>query len=191
MNNSSRRDRYEPGAAYGAGIEKNGDTWTLVVVRDFAHPPTRVWEAITDPEHLREWAPFDADRNLGMVGTAMLTTVGAPSLHVTETRITRADEPYALEFSWGGSDMRWELEPRGESGTRLRLWHNIDKRFIAMGASGWPLCFDVLASTLDGDPIGRTVGSDALKVNGWHQLHANYATLLGVTPPANEHREAQ
>jgi uncharacterized protein YndB with AHSA1/START domain len=184
MNPGSRRDSYRPGAAYGAEIEKHGEQWTLVVVRDFAHPPTRVWEAITDPEHLREWAPFDADRNLGIVGTATLTTVGAPSPHVTETRITRADAPHALEFSWGGNEMRFELEPRGEHGTRLRLWHNIDKRFIAMGASGWHLCFDVLASTLDDEPIGRTVGADALNVNGWHQLHREYATLLGVAQPS-------
>jgi uncharacterized protein YndB with AHSA1/START domain len=191
MNRRSRRDSYQPGAAYGADIEKNGEQWTLVIVRDFAHPPARVWEAITDPEHLREWAPFDADRNLDTVGTALLTTVGAPSLHVTETRITRADPPRALEFSWGGSDMRWELEPRAESGTRLRLWHNIDKRFIAMGASGWHLCFDVLASTLDGDPIGRTVGADAFSVNGWHQLHAEYARLLGVDQPSHQSPEAR
>jgi hypothetical protein len=29
-------------------------------------------------------------------------------------------------------DMRWELEPLG-GGTRLTLWHSIDRRFISWG----------------------------------------------------------
>src|SRR3954449_9447611 len=85
------RAQYTPGAAHGAEVRKDGEKWTLVLVRDLPHPPAKVWTAITDPEHLREWAPFDSDRSLGAVGTVTLTTVGAPKPHVTESRITRAD----------------------------------------------------------------------------------------------------
>jgi hypothetical protein len=28
---------------------------------------------------------------------------------VSETTVTRADAPKALEYNWGGFDMRWEL----------------------------------------------------------------------------------
>src|SRR3954464_2847334 len=107
----SSRERYEPGAASGAQIRKAGEQWTLVLVRDLPHPPAKVWKALTEPEHLREWAPFDAHLNLGAVGPAKLSTVGRP--HVSETRVKRADAPKALEFSWGGQDIRWELEPLG------------------------------------------------------------------------------
>ena len=131
-------------------FEKMEDNWTLVLVRDLRHPPAKVWQALTDPEHLREWAPFDSDRNLGTVGTATLSTVGAPTPHVSETHVKRADAPKALEFSWGGQDIRWELEPLGGGGTRLTLWHNIDRRFISMGAAGWHICFDVLDRLLAG-----------------------------------------
>ncbi len=58
----SARQSYQPGPAQGARIHKEGENWTLVLVRDLRHPPTKVWEAITDPAHLREWAPFDAAR---------------------------------------------------------------------------------------------------------------------------------
>jgi uncharacterized protein YndB with AHSA1/START domain len=51
------REQYAPGAASGAEIRKDGDRWTLVLVRDLHHPPAKVWKALTDPEHLREWAP--------------------------------------------------------------------------------------------------------------------------------------
>ena len=69
--------------------------------------------------------------------------------------------------------MRWNLEPRG-NGTRLTLWTNIDRRFISMGAAGWHICLDVLDHLLDGDPLGRIVGPDALKFGGWQKLNAEY-----------------
>ena len=176
------REQYAPGAASGAEIRKDGDNWTLVLVRDLRHPPARVWEALTDPAHLREWAPFDSDRNLGTVGTAQLSTVGAPTPYVSETQIKRADPPKALEFNWGGKDIRWELEPVG-GGTRLTLWHNIDRGYIAMGAAGWHICFDVLDRFLAGESIGRLVGPDAMKFGGWQRLNAEYAWQLGIESP--------
>ena len=171
---------YKPGPAFGGSIEKEGESWRLVLVRELRHPPEKVWTALSEPEHLRAWAPFDADRSLGSVGTAKLTTVGAPAAHVTEGKVTRADAPRTLEFTWGGNDLRWELAPSGERGTRLTLWHAISRPYIAMGAAGWHVCFDVLDAHLAGDPIGRTVGPDAMQVEGWHQLHGEYAKLLGV-----------
>jgi uncharacterized protein YndB with AHSA1/START domain len=174
------REQYTPGPAAGADIQKDGEKWTLVVVRNLSHPPTKVWRAITDPEHLREWAPFDSDRSLASVGTAQLSTVGAPTPMVAETQVKRADEPKLLEFNWGGQDLRWELEPLSNGGTKLTLWHNIDRRFIALGAAGWHLCFDVLDRALAGQPIGRIVGGDAMKLEGWQRLHAEYAKQFGV-----------
>ena len=179
----SSREEYTPGAAFGAEIQKAGEEWTLVLVRELRHPPANVWRALTDPEHLREWAPFDSDRNLGAVGTAKLTTVGAPTPHITETQVKRADAPRALEYNWGGGDMRWELEPLGDRGTRLTLWANINRAYIAMGAAGWHVCFDVLERLLSGQPIGRIAGPDAMKIDGWQRLHAEYARQFGVQTP--------
>jgi len=178
------REQYAPGAASGARVQKDGEKWTLVLVRELAHPPAKVWKALTDPEHLREWAPFDSDRTLGSVGSAQLTTVGAPKPMVAETQIKRADAPKLLEFNWGGQDIRWELEPLADSGTRLTLWHNIDRRFIAMGAAGWHVCIDVLAGHLEGHPLGRIVGPEAMQISGWQRLHAEYAQQFGVEIPA-------
>ncbi len=188
------REQYTPGPASGAEVRKDGEKWALILVRELRHSPEKVWQALTDPAQLREWAPFDADKSLAAVGnTVKLTTVGAPSLHVTETKVTRADAPNSLEYNWGGFDMRWELEalqpatPKRDGanagGTRLTLWTNIDRRFIAMGAAGWHLCFDVLDHLLSGDPLGRIVGPDAMKVGGWPRLLAEYAQQFGVETP--------
>jgi uncharacterized protein YndB with AHSA1/START domain len=177
------REQYMPGPAVGAHIHKEGEKWTLVLVRDLRHTPEKVWEALTDPAHLREWAPFDADGNLGTVGASVkLTTVGAPAARVTETTVTRADAPELLEYKWGNFDMRWELEAV-ERGTRLTLWVNIGHRFIAMGAAGWHVCFDVLDHHLSGTPIGRIAGPEAMNFSGWQRLNAEYATQFGIESP--------
>ncbi len=178
------REQYTPGPASGARVQKDGEKWTLVVARLLRHPPEKVWLALTDPVHLREWAPFDADGNLGKVGTAKLTTVGAPGPMVSETRVTRADAPRSLEYSWGENELRWELEPQG-SGTRLTLWHNIERNFIAMGAAGWHICFDVLERSLADQPIGRMVGPGLMKFEGWQRLHAEYAKQFKETKETN------
>jgi len=179
----SSRENYEPGPAAGAEIRKDGEKWTLVLVKELRHAPEKVWQALTDPAHLREWAPFDADRSLDTVGTTVkLTTVGAPAPLVSETKVTRADAPNVLEYKWGDGDIRWELEDFG-GGTRLTLWHNIDRRFIAMGAAGWHICLDVLDHLLSGTPVGRIVGGDAMKFGGWQRLHAEYAKQFGVETP--------
>jgi uncharacterized protein YndB with AHSA1/START domain len=177
------RAQYTPGPANVAQVEKHGEQWTLVLVRELRHAPEKVWRAITDPAHLREWAPFDADGSLGTVGTTVkLTTVGAPTPRVTETTVTRAEAPQVLEYNWGGFDMRWRLEPFS-GGTRLTLWTNIDRRFMSMGAAGWHICFDVLDRHLAGQPIGRLVGPDAMKFGGWQRLNADYARQFGIEAP--------
>src|SRR4029079_16446 len=90
--------------------------------------------------------------------------------------------PKVLEYKWGGNDIRWELEALGHS-TRLTLWHNIDRRFISMGAAGWHICFDVLDRFLAGQPIGRIVGADAMKFGGWQGLSAEYGPQFGAEAP--------
>jgi uncharacterized protein YndB with AHSA1/START domain len=172
------RAEYAPGPASGATIEKDGEKWTLVVVRELRHPPELVWEAITDPAQLAEWAPFDADRNLATVGPVTMSMARTPKPTVFETAVKRAEAPRLLEYTWGGSDLRWQLEPLG-SGTRLTLWHRIDHRFIAWGAAGWQISFDVLDRLLAGAPIGRIAGGDAMQY-GWKRLVDEYSKQFGI-----------
>jgi uncharacterized protein YndB with AHSA1/START domain len=174
------REQYAPGPANVAQVRKDGENWTLVLVRELRHSREKVWQALTDPAHLREWAPFEADGSLGTAGNSVeLTTVGAPASMVSDTTVTRADAPEVLVYNWGDREMRWELEPLGR-GTRLTLWTSIDRRFISMGAAGWHICFDVLDHLLSGTPLGRIAGPDALTFEGWQRLNADYAKQFDV-----------
>jgi len=179
----SDREHYDPGPARGAQVRKDGEKWTLILVRELRHPPEKVWQALTDPAHLREWAPFVTDGSLGTVGTVNLTWTGTPQ--VLETRVTRADAPRVLEYG----DMRWELEPF-VGGTRLTLWHSIDRRFIAWGAAGWHICLDVLDRLLAGEAIGLIVGAAALKF-GWQRLNTEYARQFDMETPRHPSEAAQ
>src|SRR5260370_10075214 len=119
------REQYTPGPASGAQVRKDGEKWTLILVRELRHSPEKVWQALTEPAHLREWAPFVADGSLGTVGaTVKLTWVGAPT--PIETTVTRADAPRLLEYN----DIRWELEALGVR-TRLTLMPTVVLRFVS------------------------------------------------------------
>ncbi len=180
----SDREQYTPGPASGAQIKKDGEKWALILVRELRHSPEKVWQALTDPAHLHEWAPFDVDASLATVGTVKLTWAGTPTS--IETKVTRADAPKLLEYG----DTRWELEPFA-NGTRLTLWHSIDRRFISMGAAGWHIAFDVLDRLLAGQPIKRIAGGDAMKFAGWQRLNAEYAKQFGVELPSWPPKAAQ
>ena len=171
------RQPYTPGPAAGAEVRKDGEKWTLILVRQLRHPPETVWKALINPAEVREWAPFVVDGNLDTVGaTVNLTWVGNPQ--PISTRITRVDAPNVLEYG----DIRWELEASG-GGTRLTLWATINRRFVSMGDAGWHIALDVLDHLLDGTPIGRLAGGDAMMTEGWQRLNVEYAKQFGVEPP--------
>lgn len=174
----SFREQYVPGPASGAQVQKDGERWTLILVRDLRHPAAMVWQALIDPVQLREWAPFEVDGDLSKVGaTVKLTWAGTGN--VSEAQVTQSHAPHVLEFG----DIRWELESMGR-GTRITLWHNIDRRFVAWGAAGWHICFDVLDNLLGGTPIGRIAGRDAMNF-GWQQLVSEYASQFGAETPGS------
>jgi uncharacterized protein YndB with AHSA1/START domain len=176
-------ETYMPGPAAGASVRKEGEKWTLILVRELRHPPAKVWQALTDPAQLSEWAPFDADRSLAAEGPVKLSTIGTPQ--VSESIVKHADAPRLLEYTWGGMDLRWELAAIG-GGTRLTLWHNIDRGYISWGAAGWHIAFDVLDRFLAGEPIGRIAGPEAMKFAGWQRLVAEYAKQFRVQAPGHD-----
>lgn len=168
---------YTPGPASAAQVMKDGDKWTLVLVRELRHSPDKVWLALTDPGQISEWAPFEVDAGLASAGTTVnLKWTGAPT--PLPTTVTRADAPKSLEYG----DIRWELEAQGV-GTRLTLWHSINKNFVSMGAAGWHIALDILNLLLAGTPIARIAGGDATRFEGWQRLNAEYASQFGIEPP--------
>lgn len=171
---------FDPGPLATVDSEATGEGWTLVFVRDLRHPPGKVWEALTDPDQLRQWAPFGSDRSLGATGPATLTMLDGDAEVVSSVaEVIQADRPRLLAYTWGDDVLRWELEPV-DTGTRLTLRHTLaDRDFLAKVGAGWHLCLLVAERLLDGDPIGPIRGAEALEY-GWEKLQVEYAAELGT-----------
>ncbi len=97
---------------------------------ELAHPVERVWLALTDPEALAAWM-MPVENFAPVVGREF--TVRAKPMPgwdgVVHCRVTEADEPHTLAYTWRGSRMRttttvtWRLSALDGGGTRLRLHH--------------------------------------------------------------------
>jgi len=107
------------------------ETRTLVMERDFPHPPNKVWRAITQPHLIAEWLlPNDFVAAQGHRFT--LQSPGAPGWSGRiDCAVREIDPGRRLSYSWntGGGE---EAMPRFESvvtltlepipgGTRLRM----------------------------------------------------------------------
>ena len=98
------RAQYAPGPASGARVRKRTErSGRLFSVRELRHSPEKVWQALTDPAHLREWAPFDADGNLGAAGsTVKLTTRGSAcaARYRNHRDAGRCSQPARVQVGW-------------------------------------------------------------------------------------------
>ena len=159
----------------------DGERWTLVFVRDLPHPPERVWTALTEPEELRAWSPYTADRSLARTGDVTLTMFANADEEADALpgSVTRAEPSRLLEYRLGADLLVWELEPLGD-GTRLTLSHTVaGSDWLPKVAAGWHICLDVAERLLEGRPVTPIRGEDAME-HGWQALHDAYAERLGA-----------
>lgn len=135
--------------------------YALTFERGLAHPPSKVWRALTEPAHLGEWFPavveFDLTPGapLRFVPTPeQRRRLGLTDADSTHGEVTRVDPLHVLEYTWAGEVLRWELHPEGAGTCRLVFTHICDARdsAVAQGA-GWHAALEVLEALLDGRPV--------------------------------------
>lgn len=135
------------------GLRPAGSRWEIVFTPWLAHPPERVWWALTEPESLRVWFPNEMHGDRSEGSRLRFTFPGKGGEGAFEGEMRTWDPPRALAFRWGEDELRFELGPEGE-GTRLTLVDSIDDGGrAARDAAGWHECLDRLQGHLDGrDP---------------------------------------
>ena len=161
-------------------LEEVDGRWRLRFDRRIAHPPGRLWRALTEPEHLAAWFPtgIEGDRTAGAMLTFPFPEQAFPAM---DGVMLACEPPSLLEFTWGGDTLRFEVSPDGD-GSRLRLIVWLDERGKAVrDGAGWHECLDVLQAHLDGRPAGRPGAR-------WQELAAVYRQAFGpeaatVGPP--------
>ncbi|GGJ83686.1 hypothetical protein GCM10011583_14180 [Streptomyces camponoticapitis] len=138
---------------FSSSLSGAGDGRTaLRMERQLAHPPQRVWDAITQPAHLARWFPSEVSVDLRPGGEIGFHFPGDPGPGMTG-RVTDADEPRLFAFTWDEDHLSWEITPDGD-GSRLLLVHTFGDRFGAASfASGWQICVTALGQVLDGGPV--------------------------------------
>ncbi|MEV4508429.1 SRPBCC family protein [Dactylosporangium sp. NPDC049525] len=169
---------FDPGPPAAVTYEQElDDRWTLRFTRDLRHPPERVWQALTDPSLLDQWAPFTALRDLGTPGDATLVMVDGETRVPLDATVRVAEPPALLVYEWGPDLLRWELAPI-DGGTRLTLRHTTGGRdMLGKVTAGWHLCVRVLELLLDGTPHGVIRGGDAKRF-GFDDLCAAYESRI-------------
>ncbi|MUL43277.1 hypothetical protein FZ103_19250 [Streptomonospora sp. PA3] len=129
-----------------------GDEWELRFERRFAHPPQKVWRAVTEPEHLSRWYPFTAtefDPRVG--GTIRFSDEDGTELRaeITEFLPPRVFAFQEHDEEAGTQGLRIELEPDGD-GCRLVFVHSFaDSTWAEQTEAGWVRCLDELARVVD------------------------------------------
>jgi len=130
------------------------DTRSVIIERDFACPPERLWRALTQPHLLEEWLMKTDFQPVVGHRFDFRADWGAVSCQVMEVEPQRT-----LTYSWGalGVDtiVTWTLTPTG-SGTHLRMEQSgfrADQQQAYHGArAGWPRFlakFDEVLARLD------------------------------------------
>ena len=122
----------------------------VVFERSLAHPVEAVWRAVTETGELAHWFPSSVEVDLRAGGRMRFVHAdgGAPP---AAGEVLELEPPRRFAFSWGEERLRFELEPAGEEGTRLRLTHFLSTRAqAARDAAGWHVCLDRLGDHLGG-----------------------------------------
>jgi uncharacterized protein YndB with AHSA1/START domain len=99
------------------------------IVRDYPHPPSKVWRVLTEPALMALWG-MRPEGYQSLVGTRF-KLIGEPNKHwrgFVECVVLEVREPSKLRYSWVGDDngsetiVSYTLEAL-PAGTRLRFEH--------------------------------------------------------------------
>jgi len=99
------------------------------IERTYNAPISKVWEAITDKNKMKEWY-FDLAEFKPEVGFEFEFTAGDDNVKYRHLcKVTQVVEGSKIAYTWrydgreGNSEVTWELFPEGEQ-TRLKLTHS-------------------------------------------------------------------
>lgn len=135
----------------------------IVRVVEIAHPPERVWAALTTAEGLAGWFGDTASIDLRPGGSALMTWAAG---HRADMRVERVEEPRVFGFTWQivglpkddprRTYVEFTVEPVG-AGTRLtvvesgfaQLPEDAHRKAYGGNVEGWASELGELVSYLD------------------------------------------
>lgn len=130
--------------------ETSSETLSVVVERDIAHPPEKIWRALTQPHLLEEWLMKNQFKPVVDHRFNLSADWGTVECQVQSVEVNRT-----LSYTWDTKDLRsvvvWTLTPTSR-GTLLRMEQSgfrQDQQPYYRGATvGWPRFLDGLEQVL-------------------------------------------
>ncbi len=153
-------------------LEQADGRWRLRFTRRLAHPPEKVWRALTESQHLAAWFPTTVEGERAE-GAKLRFTFPNDEAPPFDGELLSYRPPELLEFRWGPDTLRFELRPDG-AGTELTLFDVLEEKGkAARDGAGWHVCLDWLGRHLDGVDTGRAESDE------WKAAHASYVERFG------------
>jgi uncharacterized protein YndB with AHSA1/START domain len=131
------------------------ETRSVVVEREFAFPPEKIWRALTQPHLIEEW--LMKNDFMPIVGHRFnLHSTPRPDVNIVlDCQVLVVDPGKTLSYTWVGLGLEtvitWTLTPTS-AGTYLRMEQSgfrSDQRQAYGGArSGWPRMLEKLEQVL-------------------------------------------
>lgn len=153
---------------------------TVRIQRLLPGPIERIWAYLTEGELRRSWlAAGDMELQVGASFELVWRNdelsdppgqrpEGFPEEQRMHSRIIEVDAPRRLVFTWGGGDVAFELEPRGDQVLLTVLHRGIsDRSNMLMIGAGWHMHLNVLGARAQGD-------KPELFWPGWSRLRSEY-----------------
>ncbi len=126
------------------------ETLSVVVERDIAHPPEKIWRALTQPHLIEEWLMKNQFKPVVDHRFNLSADWGTVDCQVQSVEVNRT-----LSYTWDTKDLKsvvvWTLTPTS-GGTLLRMEQSgfrQDQQPYYRGATvGWPRFLDELERVL-------------------------------------------
>jgi uncharacterized protein YndB with AHSA1/START domain len=126
------------------------ETRSVIVEREIAFPPEKIWRALTQPHLIEEWLMKNDFKSVVDHRFSLRADWGA-----VDCQVLTVEPNKTLSYTWGayglGSVVTWTLTPTS-TGTRLRMEQSgfrSDQQQAYQGAkAGWPRFFAALEQLL-------------------------------------------
>ena len=138
--------------------------------RIYPHSAEHVWSAITEPEQLKQWFPFQTVIEPRVDGVVEFS--GNPYAPDFTGRVLVYEPPLRLAFSWGNSEMLFELETLDGGQCRLTMTEFLEAAdTAARNGAGWSMCLRELDKLLAGED---TSGLHKTSSQSWQEYYEAY-----------------
>ena len=138
--------------------------------RSYDHPVERLWTALTDPGELPRWFPSKVAIEPRVGGAIEFS--GDANMPLSTGTILEYQPPHRLAYTWGDTELHFELEPVGATGCVLTLVNVLGASDeAARNAAGWSVCLAELDKLVAG---AGADGPHAASARSWREFYDAY-----------------